>query len=437
MPIDITLLNNIKNNTFTDSTLFLAGLGLGDDDVSLLVNAIQQSSCCMATLKKLDISFNNITGKGAQLLATLDCLQTLDISSNEISFEESKTLTEEIKALAKSKLQKLNISANLVGDFIGELSSSVNLTELIAAQCHITDLGANELFKSRHILKLNLSTNYIIGASLNNFVSNATLKNLSLSQNGLSSGFFDAISKNKTLTSLNLTNVFVEKNHVKLLASNYVLTELNLTQCYIDDDGVQALSQSNTITTLELSNNRITDKGVDFLAENNNILKLGLNSNDGVSLKAEKKLADIYSDNSGGVFSRSKSSIEHLKKTVDSGDGVTNLNEADKFFHQNQQMDSLIIPRPKDTSPPEKDRTKKIALDDSPTIFPNTGEQESPTDGLELGKDARPIEQNRTADFLPIYDKKKQNSCEFVHEENEAKRTCITQQTKKVGQNDL
>lgn len=301
MPIDASLLLSIEQNRFTDFKLSLVEKNLTDEDMVALVKAIKSN----AHIQALDLSVNNITAIGVEYLATLYSLVTLDISANDIG-------PEGVKFLAKSNLQKINISANPIGSGAGEFSSSTHLVELIASECNITDVGARQLFQSAYIKILDLSTNSINGTSLEIIPSNVVLTELNLSQNGLRSECLQFFTTNKALIYLNLTNVFIDTNDITKLIENSVLEELILVQCLINDDGARELSKSHTLKRLELFNNRITDIGAKHLLENMSLLYLGLNTNPITSGFVEQ-LRKSYAEYLGNSFTRTPEFIDQLK----------------------------------------------------------------------------------------------------------------------------
>lgn len=353
MPIDVSLLLNIEQNRFTDSKLSLVENGLTDDDIIALVKAIKNNT----HIQELDLSVNKITARGVKSLATLDFLIILNVSANNIGPEGAKFL-------AKSNLQKLDISANPIGNSAGEFSLSTHLVELIATECNITDVGAQRLFQSVYIRILDLSTNLIKGTSLEQIPSNVSLTELNLSQNGLSSDCLQYFAANKILVYLNLTNIFIDTTGITKLVENSSLEELILVQCLINDDGARELSKSCTLKRLELFNNRITDTGAKYLFENMTLLYLGLGSNPITSSLIEI-LRNSYVEYLGNAFTRTLEFIAQLsqKKSADtsspgtSSEAVLLAASSPLFAPAYMRTEAQVIP----PSPPEK-QIEQIAI---------------------------------------------------------------------------
>lgn len=301
MPISKELLKSIKNNKFTEEELTLVDEELNDEDIFLLVDALKHNT----HVKRLDLGVNNISDNGAKSLATLMTLESLNISSNNIG-------PEGINALARSNLKKLDISANPIGDAVGVLSSSQKLEELVASQCEITDIGAQQLFLSTSIKRLDLSTNELHGSCLKDIGQNRVLEDLDLMQTRLSEESCNYFYSNTALRRLNLTNVLIGDIGASLLAKSTTLRELILMQCSIGDPGAIALSQNNSIRRLVLPSNRIQEAGLEALARNNHFFYLSLNGNPFHSVPIIFR--QRYAEGSGDVFKRDEVFIAELLK---------------------------------------------------------------------------------------------------------------------------
>lgn len=316
MPLEESLLRRIKQQDFPEGKLSLEGLGITDQDIDVLVSTIKDSPY-FQDLQELNLSFNYISSVGAKKLAELSNLKVLDISSNDVDGTG-------VSALAGMNLQRLNISSNVIGDDIKLLASVTTLTDLIATECHITDAGAECLFQSKHIQKLDLSTNKIHGTSLARIENNFVLNELNLSQNQLCMNFFKCLSSKNALTSLNLTNIFIDAHGLSCLAENRSLRNLILTNCSIDDNCALILSKNTALERLVLSRNNITSKGVEFLAENNTLLYIDLSANSIISEEMHE-LSKQYQTILGHVFTRTPEFIAQLtsKKSADSSPGTS------------------------------------------------------------------------------------------------------------------
>jgi len=298
------LLLKIQMSQSSDGQLTLSGRSISDGDIPAISAALEKNT--EVKNLELDLSNNNISDSGAQVLAKLS-LKTLDVSGNNIKAEGAN-------ALIKGNFQKLNISANPIIDKenpITILPTTIALTELIATGCNITDEEAAQLFQNTTIKKLDLSGNEITGECLEALASNTALLDLDLSQNNLLGKYFHNFSINSNLVGLNLTNVFVRKSAVIELSKNQSLKELILVQCMIDD--ISAFANNKTLKKLVLLNNHIEQ--VEVLRRNVSLLHLDLRQNPLIN-DEENNLEKYYQENNNNVFTRTEEFITVLLTKV-------------------------------------------------------------------------------------------------------------------------
>jgi Ran GTPase-activating protein (RanGAP) involved in mRNA processing and transport len=88
MPIDTAILERIKANDPTLTTLNLSHKALTDADIQPLANALATNTF----LTNLNVGGNQIGDEGAKALAANTTLTNLDVSRNQIGVEGAKAL---------------------------------------------------------------------------------------------------------------------------------------------------------------------------------------------------------------------------------------------------------------------------------------------------------------------------------------------------------
>jgi len=298
--IDEEFLSKVKMNSPSIKSLDLRDQGLTDDDVFRLCEALKGNTHITA----LDLSANNITDAGFLALCKVPHLKHLNVSLNSIS------LIQELN----NNLKVLDISGNPIIDTSSKILSESSLAELHAAECGISDEGAQTLFRSHSIKILDLNNNSIVGSSLKSLAENTSIEQLDLSGNAITSDFLRFIAENICLKILNLTNNPLGDIGAKELSQNHSIQELLLLQCNIGDEGALALSLNKILKTLVLHGNNITDAGLKYFYENDTLLNLNLMFNS-FSTTAAKILGTQYAQSAGNVFVRTEDFIKRLKKS--------------------------------------------------------------------------------------------------------------------------
>lgn len=304
MPIEQELLTSIRDNDLKEEILDLSEQELTDEDVILLVEALKHNSY----IKQLHIEDNFISSLGAQSLAMLTNLETLDISGNEIGPEGAL-------ALAKSHLKELNIASTPIGEGIAAFASSSFLIKLDAAVCsNLTDAAVESLFLSKSIKNLNLSNNGLSDKCLKNIVSNTVLEILDLSHNKMDdkdSCYYFA--QNNSLKLLNLSGIYIKNEGAALLSKSISLKNLFLIRCAIGDEGALALSKNNYLKKLTLYQNEITETGARAFTYNTTLSYLDLGGNPFNPLNI-RELEEFYKKNGEKIYVRTEKDIEILLK---------------------------------------------------------------------------------------------------------------------------
>ena len=264
----------------------------GDDGIGQYVNELKevlQMKTTLISLKLCNINNNgavNIT-KAIQMNTTL---QTLDMSSNEISDDGVIAISDYLKR--NSSLETLNMSTNKFtseGAMVIAEATQVNTTleKLDLSFNKLSDDGASfisdGLKTNRSLQDLNISKNEISskGAMVvaEAIQVNITLEKLDVSFNKLSdngaSFISDGLKTNKSLKEIQLSKNEITNEGAKMIAEalklNATLKQLDLSINKIFDDGATAISnvlKSNiTLQELNISHNNITNKGISKITE--------------------------------------------------------------------------------------------------------------------------------------------------------------------------
>ena len=355
---DPDLLDSIKENRFSEPGLCLIDQDIQDQHLTDLVVALKQNT----HIKALDLSTNYISDAGAALLASIHNLEALNVSENNIGPKGAAIL-------AKSNLKRLDISANPVGNAIREFAPSA-LIELIASECEITDDGAEALFSSGSIKKIDLSSNKITGTSLKQVASNLVLEDLKLAQNPLDPQSLQYCIANVCLVRLNLTSTFIGDIGASHLAQNLSLEELMLSQCAIQDAGAIALSKNKTLKKLILCKNRITNVGVNALASNLVLLHLDLDGNSFTNVDVVS-LQKMYCSANNKVFTRTDEFLTGLaKKNIE--EAHANKAAASKMSLPHFRLHGNVLQEQQEENPLQRvatDIITKIVEDESSLKF--------------------------------------------------------------------
>ena len=333
MPIDKDLLERIQQNRYTEPcfaepTLLLIGDDqndpdnmLTDEDVALLAKALQHNT----QIRKLELDGNNISDAGAEILAALsrECpsFESLSIIGNQITAKGAA-------ALAKSLFKKIDLGANPIGDGVGQLALAPRLKELGADECQVTDEGARQLFNSKTLTLIDLSTNKITGSCLEGLAStNGVLERLILCQNkSLQGQYLRFLVHSKAPAYLDLTNVRIDEQGASYLAQSQSLQELILIGCFIKDPVAIALSQSR-VKRMVLASNWITDRGGIALLHNPYYLYLNLRGNRALTSEfTQNALKRDYQTGENNLFTRTEEYRQALLKKPSLNTALANSN---------------------------------------------------------------------------------------------------------------
>lgn len=245
------LIQQIENRTFIDDKLTIKGAGewrdakdfiykLTDNQVHLLVNALKKNQ----SITSLNLTGNAITDEGAIGLATVSSLKQLDISYNDITVTGAEVL-------AKTDLQKLSLEANPIVYF---RSSNEKYEQF--------ELMINAFINNKTIIDLNLYCQYIPDNLINKLiVENNTIKTLSISRN-LTDDALENIKENKTLESLYIPENSITDKGIEYICGNSSLKKLRIDESEITDIGAKLLSNHQILEELHIFDSNITFEGV-------------------------------------------------------------------------------------------------------------------------------------------------------------------------------
>jgi PAS domain S-box-containing protein len=270
MPIDLQLLNLLKNNNSSLVSLDLSYQALNLNDIQILIENLK-SNC---HLRALNLTGNVIGDEGAILLATHPIFLQLILcgtcigEAGAISLAKHPTIT------------SLDLSQNKINDRVAEaFAVNTKIETLNLAGNKITCPGAVALARNRTLRSLNLMENFLADSGAACLAQNKTLTSLNLAVNQINNIGAVALANNSTLTSLVLHHNKIEKEAAEAFAKNTRLLELDLGTNKLGDEGAVCLSQNTKLLSLNLCHNFINIDGVSSLVKNPNFKKLNLSYN--------------------------------------------------------------------------------------------------------------------------------------------------------------
>ena len=259
----------------------LEQLHLANNDLKSSAVAVLQALQGIATLKVLDLSFNNMTGVVAEDLAYVinrnSCLEKLYLSGNDLK----STAVVVLQALQGiTTLEVLNLSCNDMTSVVAEDLALVIKCNSCLAELHLASnnleatavvvLQALQGITTLELLDLNF--NHLTGVVAEDLAcvikSNSCLKKLYLSGNDLKSSGVVMLQALQGITTLkvldlsfnNMTSV-IAKELVDVIKRNACLEELHLACNDLNSSTIvvlQALQEITTLKLLDLSYNNIT-----------------------------------------------------------------------------------------------------------------------------------------------------------------------------------
>jgi len=265
------LLKKIRENTFSDESLSITHAGLEEEDVTRLVEALNENR----HIRKLDLSYNSIGNGGAAALLDL-LVRPLD----EIDLTASNIGPSGAERLSKLRIQTLKLSGNPIGKEGESFFADAVIVNLYLDECGITENGIALLLKNEHIRNLALSNNDIsIDAVLAFPTEGCLLERLDLSQNNLFDESIAGIDNLKSLKFLDLGSNSLDGQSALAISKLSSLKTLILSQNKIKPDAVKIILQNSNIETLNLFNNKLFFSEDDRLPKNNSIVTMDLSRN--------------------------------------------------------------------------------------------------------------------------------------------------------------
>lgn len=212
---------DIQHGAFID----LDNLELLDLSENLLESLPSKSICGLQKLKMLNVSSNQfgsladlgVPAPGGELPACMSQLDTLDMSNNDITSIDNKSV------LSYPTLATINLANNhirYVADNV--FSSSAKIINLSNNQ--INHLPAN-LIQTAAVRELNLANNTLSAFPSSFFVGQYDLEKLSLAGNMLTTA---SLSTNLTIDLLNLIELDLCHNQVQTVPEQFLASMLNL-----------------------------------------------------------------------------------------------------------------------------------------------------------------------------------------------------------------
>ena len=255
--------------------------------------AIAFSECLKTntTLIELDMSWNNITCKGASVIEEAiqvnTALQKLNISNNKIFDDGAITFSECLKTLIELDISWNNITCKGASVIAEAIQVNTALQKLNISYNRISDDGAiafSECLKTNTtLIELDMSGNNITckGARViaEAIQVNTALQKLNIFHNKIFDDgaitFSECLKTNTTLIELDvsLNNITCKGATViaEAIQVNTALQKLNISLNKISDDGAIAFSEclktNTTLIELNMSQNNITHKGARVIAE--------------------------------------------------------------------------------------------------------------------------------------------------------------------------
>jgi hypothetical protein len=219
------------------NSLYLIECNLTDEN---LLAAIKLAGFSIE-LRALNVSCNNITSRGVELLIQAFSLFLLDINANAIDDSVLVTLTN------YSTLRILNISNNA-----------------------ITNKGIRVLSQHANLIHLMLDSTQITDESLKYIAKMLTLQMLDVADNDISDQGIIYLSESKSIRSVNLKGNKITDRGAEILARMGTVS-LNLKYNKIADKGVLVLILSPILKTLNIKYNAINLHCQAIIHENNPI----------------------------------------------------------------------------------------------------------------------------------------------------------------------
>lgn len=224
----------------------------------------------------LDLHMNSIGDEAIPDLATLPALKKLCLSCNKLTYKGAEALQECI-TLEDVDLHGQFIGGNSVGDRGAIALSTLPFLRVLDLSCNsVGNSGAVALARSKTIKDLDLSHNSVGPRGAKALARNQVLESLDLTNNSVGDEGAAAFSGNRSIVYLGLFRNSIGNKGAFRLAENKTVISLDLGNNYVGNEGAQAFAANTTIEHLELHMNRIGRDGGIALARNMTLKSLNL-----------------------------------------------------------------------------------------------------------------------------------------------------------------
>lgn len=224
-------------------------------------------------------------------------------------------------------IKKLYLSTNEISDRGAHaLSKNTTLTELDLSINRITDSGALALASNNTLKQLILGDNDIGDSGAQALARNTPLTVLDLSMNRISDSGAIALAENRSLKQLKLVSNDIGDTGAQALAKNSTISELDLEDNNVGDSGASALAHNSTIRILNLNYNNIGNRGAEAFLHNTTLVKLDIYNDIDYNL-----LQDISQHIQNNIIRKKEATITGKKKLQK----MQRVNEASRAFYSN------------------------------------------------------------------------------------------------------
>ena len=264
-----SLIQQIENRSFIGDKVIIHGAGeweeqsdyiyrLTNSHIHLLVNALKKNP----SITSLNLSGNAIKDEGAIALATVSTLKELDLSYNNITVIGAEVL-------AKTNLQKLLLQ-----------DTSIFYSEYSNEKYRQFELMINSFINNKTIIELSLECQYIPDSLIAKLIAeNNTIKTLSISYD-LTDAALENIKENKTLESLYIPENSITDKGIEYICGNSSLKKLRIDKSEITDVGAKLLSNYQTLEELHIFDGNITYEGaMNFIFIGSNLTDFYIRTN--------------------------------------------------------------------------------------------------------------------------------------------------------------